>query len=178
MQVKCSKCSDPIAPTDVIESSKGRLSHVNCARPRTLTMDERTLLFGYCIDHVVAQCLPCGLSFRIAELAADPLGRSRAYQCPRCRKALTENVRSHLYGCAMLPAEVRLRAQAVREAAQRLVKETQQLRDRSDVLIREAEAALFASAASSSCIRSSEVSLSTLPRSTRRCATSRAFRAA
>jgi len=37
----------------------------------------------------------------------------------------------------MLPSEIRLRAQAVREAAQRLVKETQQ------VLIREAEAALF-----------------------------------
>jgi len=33
----------------------------------------------------------------------------------------------------------------VRQAAQRLVKETQQLRDRSDVLIREAEAALFES---------------------------------
>jgi len=31
----------------------------------------------------------------------------------------------------------------VREAAQHLVKESQQLRDRSDVLIREAEAALF-----------------------------------
>jgi hypothetical protein len=43
----------------------------------------------------------------------------------------------------MLPSEIRLRAQAVREAAQRLVKETQQVSDRSDVLIREAEAALF-----------------------------------
>jgi hypothetical protein len=43
----------------------------------------------------------------------------------------------------MLPSEIRLRAQAVREAAQRLVKESQQVRDRSDVLIREAEATLF-----------------------------------
>ena len=143
MQVKCSKCSDPIAPTDVIESSKGRLSHANCARPRTLTMDERTLLFVYCAGHVIAQCLRCGLSFRIAELAADPLGGGRGYQCPRCRKALTENVRAHLYGCAMLPAEVRLRAQAVREAAQHLVKQSQQLHDTSDRLMQEAEALLF-----------------------------------
>jgi len=63
--------------------------------------------------------------------------------CPRCRQDLTEAVRAHLFRCAMLPSEIRLRAQAVREAAQRLVKETQQLGDRSDVLIREAEIALF-----------------------------------
>jgi galactokinase len=44
----------------------------------------------------------------------------------------------------MLPAEIRRRAQEVREAAQHLVKESQQLRDTSDVLIRDAEAALFA----------------------------------
>jgi hypothetical protein len=43
----------------------------------------------------------------------------------------------------MVPAEVRLKAQAVREAAQHLVKESQQLRDTSDVLIREAEVAPF-----------------------------------
>ena len=92
MRVKCSKCSQPIALTDIIESSDGRLSHVDCAQPRTLTLDERTLLFVYCAPHVVAQCLQCGLSFRLAELAVDPLGGSgRVYQCPRCRKALTEN---------------------------------------------------------------------------------------
>ena len=65
--------------------------------------------------------------------------------CPRCRKDLIENVRGHLSGCATLPSEVRLRAQAVREAAQRLVKHSQELRDNADVLIREAEAALFES---------------------------------
>jgi len=63
--------------------------------------------------------------------------------CPRCRKDLIENVRGHLSGCAPLPSEVRLRAQAVREAAQRLLKHSQELRDNADVLIREAEAALF-----------------------------------
>src|SRR5262245_40000281 len=118
MQVQCSKCSQLIALSDIIESAEGRLSHVNCAQPRTLTIDERTLLFVYCGDHVVAQCLACGLSFRVAELGADPLGGDRAYQCPRCRKALTENVRTHVYGCARLPSEVRCMAQAVRVAAQ------------------------------------------------------------
>ena len=62
-----------------------------------------------------------------------------------CRRDMTQTARAHVYGCAMLPSEVRLRAQAVREAAQHLVKESQQVRDRSDVLTREAEAALFES---------------------------------
>jgi hypothetical protein len=43
----------------------------------------------------------------------------------------------------MLPSEVRRRAQAVRGAAQHLVKQGQQARDRADVLVREAEALLF-----------------------------------
>ena len=62
---------------------------------------------------------------------------------PSVSSGLTEAVRAHLFRGAMLPSEVRLRAQGVREAVQRLVKVTQQLRDSSDVLIREAEAALF-----------------------------------
>jgi hypothetical protein len=45
----------------------------------------------------------------------------------------------------MLPSEVRLKAQAVREAAQRRVKKSQQARDKSDVPMREAEAVLFKS---------------------------------
>jgi hypothetical protein len=142
MQVKCTKCGQLIGLNDIIESSGGQLSHVDCARPRTLTGDERHLLFVYCSDHVVAQCLSCGLSFRMMELAADPLG-SRTNMCPRCRKDLTENVRAHLYGCTMLPSEVQRRAQAVREAAQRLVKQNQEMRANTDALIREAEAALF-----------------------------------
>ena len=63
--------------------------------------------------------------------------------CPRCRRDLTEIVRAHLFRCPTLPGEVRLRAQQLRDAAQRLVKESQQLRDNADVLIREAEAMLF-----------------------------------
>ena len=86
----------------------------------------------------------CDLRFRLVEPASDAPGR-RTNLCPHCRRDLTQSARAHLYGCAMLPSEVRLRAQAVREAAQHLVKETHQARDRSEVLIREAEATLFES---------------------------------
>jgi hypothetical protein len=142
MQVKCSKCSQPIDLTDIIESDNGRLSHMDCNRPCMLTAEERALLFLYCFGHAVAYCLDCDLRFRLAELAADEFG-GRTNLCPRCRRDLTEAVRAHLFRCAMLPSEVRRRAQEVREAARHLVKESQQLRDRADVLIREAEAALF-----------------------------------
>ena len=143
--MNCSKCSQPIALTDIIESHDGHLSHVDCQRPHILTPEERALVFLYCSGHVVARCPACDIAYRYTQLAADMVGGSRSNMCPRCRRDLTEAVRAHLYRCAMLPSEVRLRAQAVREAAQRLVKETHQARDRSDVLIREAEATLFAS---------------------------------
>jgi hypothetical protein len=55
-----------------------------------------------------------------------------------------KSVRAHLYTCATLPEEVRARAREVRDAARRLVKEGEQLRHISDVLMREAEAALAA----------------------------------
>jgi hypothetical protein len=143
MKVNCTKCSQPIGLTDIIESNNGHLSHVDCKRPHVLTPEERTLVFAYCSGHVIAQCPDCDVSFRFTELAADIVGGNRTNMCPRCRRDLTEAVRAHLFRCTMLPSEVRLRAQAVREAAQDLVKESQQLRDRSDVVITEAEAALF-----------------------------------
>jgi hypothetical protein len=142
MQVKCSKCSESIALSDIIESHDGRLSHVDCKRPHTLTAEERALLFVYCSDHVIAHCLGCDMRFRMTELAADPLG-ARTNLCPRCRRDLTESARAHLYTCATAPAVIRLHARRVREAAQHLVKQSHQARDRSDVLMREAEAALF-----------------------------------
>ena len=145
MQVKCSKCSQPIALTDIIESNNGHLSHIDCKRPHVLTPEERALVFIYCAGHVVARCPACDVSFRYNELAADILAGGRTNMCPRCRQDLTEAVRAHLFRCAMLPSEMRFRAQAVREAAQRLVKCAQELRDKPDVLIREAEAALFES---------------------------------
>lgn len=143
MQVQCTKCSQPISVADMIESNNGHLSHIDCKRPQILTPEERALVFVYCSGHVVARCPVCDISLRHTELAADILDGSRTNMCPRCRRELTEAVRAHLFRCAMLPSEIRLQVQAVREAAQRLVKEIQELSDRSDVLIREAEAALF-----------------------------------
>ena len=143
MQVKCTKCSQPIALTDIIESNSGLLSHCDCRRPHGLTPEERALLFTFCWDHVVVRCPICDVSFHYTGLAADILGGGGANLCPRCRLDLTEAVRAHLLRCPILPSVIRLRTQELRDAAQRLVKETQQLRDRSDVLMREAEAALF-----------------------------------
>jgi hypothetical protein len=143
MQVNCTKCSQPIALTDIIESNNGRLAHIDCKRPHVLTPEERALVFVYCSGHVVARCPDCDVSLRFMELAADMVGGNRTNMCPQCRRDLTEEVRAHLFRCAMLPSEVRLRAQAVKEASRHLVKESQELRDTSDVLIREAESLLF-----------------------------------
>ena|SRR5262245_13061254 len=142
MQVNCSKCSRPIAAADVIESSAGRLAHLDCARARGLTPEERALLFVFCSDHVVATCLSCKLELRMTDMGADPLG-GRTHLCPRCRIDLTESVRGHLFSCVRLPAEIRQKTQEVRDAAQLLIKQAREAIDRSDVLIREAEARLF-----------------------------------
>ena len=108
-----------------------------------LTVDERAVLFYFCLNHAVARCLACARSFQLSELTADLLS-GRTHLCPQCRRDMTDNVRSHLYGCAVLPAEVRQKAQTLREAARHLVKESRQLRGRADVLAREAEAAVEA----------------------------------
>jgi len=118
----------------------GRLSHLDCQQPRLLSAEERALLSAYCRDHPVGKCIACAGDFKLSELALDVLGFLR-YLCPRCRRDLTDSVRTHLYGCAMLPEEVRRRTLAAREAAQSIVKESRQLRDTADVLRREAEAA-------------------------------------
>ena len=79
--------------------------------------------------------------FRLRELASQDLFGVRLHVCPWCRGDLTDSVRVHLYGCVTLPTEVLRRAQASREAVQRLVKQSG---DAPDVLIREAESALHA----------------------------------
>jgi hypothetical protein len=109
MQVQCTKCSQPIALTDIIESHNGHLSHVDCKRPHVLTPEERALVFVYCSGHVVARCPACDISFRYNELAADILAGGRTNMCPRCRRDLTENVRR---------PPLRLRDAAVRGATQ------------------------------------------------------------
>ena len=142
MQVKCSKCSRAIALTDAVQLVDGRLSHVECNRPSALTAEERQLAFVYCSQHAVAHCASCNREFRFSELGADVLGGGRTNLCPRCRQDLTENVRAHVFRCMYVPFEIRRKAQAVRESAQRLVKQSL-LADRPDALICEAEAHLF-----------------------------------
>ena len=77
----------------------GRLSHLDCQQPRLLSAEERALLSAYCRDHPVGKCIACAGDFKLSELALDVLGFLR-YLCPRCRRDLTDSVRTHLYGCA------------------------------------------------------------------------------
>ena len=138
----CRECSRMISPEDTIVFRSGILGHLDCRRRRVLSAEERTLLFIYCQDHQVAECVRCAGKFRLREVASLDSFGVRSHGCPWCHVDLTDSIRIHLYGCAMLLAEVRRRAQAAREAARNLVKQSQQLSDRSDVLMREAEAAI------------------------------------
>jgi len=138
-QPKCPRCQAVFSPDDTVRLSGPTLVHFDCQRPRYLSREERILLFRYCWEHTVAKCPACDQSFRQHQLGGDLLAH-RSYLCPRCGADLTDGLRGHLYVCTMLPELVRLRAQEARDAARRLVKESDQLRDRADVLMREAEA--------------------------------------
>ena len=137
----CPGCSRLIAPEDTVVVAGGRLSHLDCKRPQTLSPEERLLLFRYCWDHAAAECQGCATGYRMTELTTDLFG-GRELLCPRCRANLIGSVRSHLYSCAMLPATVRQRARDSRDAARRLVKQSRELGDRADVLMRELESTL------------------------------------
>jgi hypothetical protein len=140
----CPQCSRAISPEDSIVFRVGILGHLDCRWPRVLSAEERTLLLIYCRDHQVAECVRCTGKFRLREVASLDSFGVRSHVCPWCHTDLTDSIRAHLYGCAILPAEVRRRAQAAREAARRLAKRSNQLSDVADVLLREAEAALYA----------------------------------
>jgi hypothetical protein len=140
---KCPRCRQAISPEDTIHFSSDGMAHVDCRRPRDLRPVEHALLLRYCWKHAVGMCVACAKSFRPQELGADLLSH-RANLCPRCRADLTESVRGHLYSCAMLPEEVRRRAREARDTAWRLIKQSHELSDHSDVLMREAEAAIAA----------------------------------
>ena len=139
----CPECSRTISPDDTIVFGRSLLGHLDCRRPRVLSAEERILLIIYCRDHQVAECVGCTRTFHMREVASLDLG-VRSYKCPWCHTDLTDSIRAHLYGCAMLPAKVRYRARAAREAARSLVKQSYQLAGAADVLTQEAEAALAA----------------------------------
>jgi hypothetical protein len=137
---RCPLCSRSISIDDTVVFEHGHLSHLDCRHPQALSPEERAILYLYCRDHDVGECVACARRFRPVELAATAQPR----RCPGCGGNVFESVRRHLYACAMLPAEVRRRAQAAREAARELVKRSRQLSEAADVLVREAEAALEA----------------------------------
>ena len=137
----CTRCSRVIGPRDTIIFGAGGLSHVDCRRPRVLSTEERALLFRHCFDHDV-ECATCASSFRLAELGSDLRGHTNL--CPHCRQDLTDGVRAHLYKCDMVSEEVRHRAQAVRAASERVVKEICELGAAADVSRRAVETALQA----------------------------------
>jgi hypothetical protein len=101
-------------------------------------------LSNYCRDRHVAECVRCAGRFHQREVASIDQFGIRSHGCSWCHADLTDSIRAHLYGCALLPVAVRRRAQVARAAAQRLVQQSGQLSDRADVLLREAEAALYA----------------------------------
>jgi hypothetical protein len=138
----CPQCSRLISPEDTIVFGRGRLGHLDCRRPRVLSAEERTLVVLYCQDHEVAECFTCARRLRPCDLVSREQFGSGLHVCQWCRADLTDSVRAHLYGCAMLPAEVRHRAQVARDAARNLVKRSLELRDAADVAAREAEAAI------------------------------------
>jgi len=143
MAIKCPLCDQVISPDDTVESIGYGMAHVDCQRPRSLSPEEHVLLYVYCWDHAVAQCAGCAQSFRQEEFGAHPFD-SRAYGCRHCGADLTESIRAHLTACAMLPEPLRQRVKEAREVTLRLIKRSYQLSDRTDVLMREVEAALDA----------------------------------
>jgi hypothetical protein len=141
----CPNCSRTISPDDTIVFGYGRLGHLDCRRPRLLSAEERTLLLIFCRDHQVAECVRCAGRFHLQEVASLDSFGVHTHRCPRCHTDLTDSIRAHLYGCVMLPVEVRRRAQAAREAARSLVKQSAQPHVRSIAqLVAEAEATLYA----------------------------------
>jgi hypothetical protein len=141
----CPHCSRAISPHDTIVFSRRLLGHLDCRRPRVLSAEERALLFIYCRDHHVAECVHCGGRFYLQEVASTDSFGVRTHECPGCRTDLTDRIRAHLYDCAILPVEVRGTAQAARETARSLVKQSSQEHVHSIAqLVAEAEAALYA----------------------------------
>jgi len=134
----CVRCFRMLSPDDVVEADGAGVAHVDCRRPRDLTREERSLLYGYCWAHPM-QCPACGQSFRLFELDSDPFEYYKRTCCPRCEVDLIESVRDHLYTCLLSPEVLRRRVREARETARGLVKQARELRDRADVLLREAE---------------------------------------
>jgi hypothetical protein len=139
----CPKCSRMFQTGDTVRFGRGRPSHLDCHRPHTLSTEERALLFLFCREHLLGECPKCSGKYWLPTPPSDLIGVGPTL-CRWCQEDVTDSIRTHLYDCATLPAEVRRRAQQARETAQRLVKRSQELTSAADVLIREAEVAVAA----------------------------------
>jgi hypothetical protein len=138
----CPRCWQALLLDGTIDWGGRRVVHLDCRRPRRLSFEERALLYEYCWDHAVGECVSCARSFRPDEFLSGLLGNTDL--CPQCRTDLTHGVRAHLYRCPTLPEAVRRRARETRAITQKLVKESGQLQDSADILMREAEVVVAA----------------------------------
>lgn len=142
-ETKCPRCIRSIDYNDTIAFDRKQIVHLDCRRPFELNGEERALLFMFCWGHAVAPCDACHQSFRQHELATD-LFDQRTHLCPRCRGDLTAKTREHLFACALVPAEIRRRAEDARDAARRLIQQRAERANQADALLREAELAISA----------------------------------
>jgi hypothetical protein len=107
-----------------------------------LTLSERVALVVHCSDHAIAACPACSETVTFAGVTTDILRGDHDF-CRACRTDLTATLRKHLVECTWIRVQVREtreRAEATRASAQEASKISAQLRDRADVLAREAEA--------------------------------------
>ena len=139
----CGRCKQWLSTDDTITFDVDHIIHLDCQRPHQLNNEERALLFTFCWDHPVAQCAACCQSFRQHQLAADLFGH-HSHLCPRCRTDLTANLREHLFACAVVPTEVRWKAEDARNATRRLIRLQRQLSQQVAVLMRDVDSAIGA----------------------------------
>jgi len=139
----CRRGKQGLSTDDTIAFDVDHIIHLDCRRPHELNNEERALLFTFCWDHPVAQCGACYQSFRQHQLAADLFGH-HSHLCPRCRTDLTANLREHLFACALVPTEVRWKAEDARNATRRLIRQHRQLSQQVAVLMRDVDSAIGA----------------------------------
>ena len=139
-ELKCPRCQQAITPHDTVESDSERVAHIDCRRPRSLGPEATVFVYAYCWDHSIAECAACAQSFLQSELISEPISVGKFF-CVHCRRDLTESVRAHLLSCSKIPEQLRERVREAIESSQKLLKESRQLLDHADVLIREIEAA-------------------------------------
>jgi hypothetical protein len=107
-----------------------------------LTLSERVVLVVHCGDHLAAVCPQCSETVSFDKIGTNVVASIPDF-CPGCNTDLTARFRRHLAECTWIRLQVRAArasAQAKREGARETARASKQLRDRADLLGREAEA--------------------------------------